>query len=318
VYFTFFEFTQKEAMNQQQFSNSPENSRNDQPAYNPDPREQRSGQEERSQDYESGYTFSNQGGGKVYPTGRPRRRRSRFRWLWALLLVVLLLGILSRVSHVFSTSTPLAPHTFAVQNEPKLVVTNAAGTVRIHTGESGKIVVTATKHTGLFRNPDDVQVNFTPRGNNELDVTVQSDTGFKFLNAGDVDLDITVPSLADIEDTADAGTLNIDGVSGQMNLHADAGTINVENATLQGSSSIITDAGTINYSGSLKGDGTYNFQADAGTINLDLPSDSAFKLDARSDAGSVNNDFDSTTVGSAPFAQISAHADAGTININKK
>jgi hypothetical protein len=35
------------------------------------------------------------------------------------------------------------------------------------------------------------------------------------------------------------------------------------------------------------------------------------------DAGSVNNAFGSNTVGSPPFAAITAHADAGSINIHK-
>jgi hypothetical protein len=34
-------------------------------------------------------------------------------------------------------------------------------------------------------------------------------------------------------------------------------------------------------------------------------------------AGSVNNAFGSNTVGSPPFAEVIAHADAGSVNIHK-
>lgn len=310
-------------MNQQQFSDSPENSSNAQPVINPDPREWGSGQEGLYQDYQAGHTAASQrDGGKIYPTSRPRRR-GRFRWLWiivAFLLICFILGLLGGFTDGYRRSAALTTHTFAIQNEPKLVVTNAAGTVTIHTGGSGNnIVVAGTKHAGFFGNLNDVQVNLTRNGNNELDVTVQDNQGLSsFLNADSVDLNITVPSLADIQDTSDAGTMNIDGVTGQMNLRANAGTINVQDATLKGPSTFAANAGSINYSGSLATDGTYNFQANAGSINLTLPSNSAFNLDASVNVGSVNNDFGSNTVGNSPFAQIIAHADAGSVNIHKR
>ena len=189
----------------------------------------------------------------------------------------------------------------------------------IHTGGSGNnIVVSGTKHAGLFGNLNDVQVNLTRAGNNELDVTVQENQGLAILDTGSVDLDITVPSLADIQDTSDAGTMNIYGVTGQMNLRANAGTINVQDATLKGPSTFAANAGSIDYSGSLATDGTYNFQTNAGSINLTLPYNSAFNLDASANAGSVNNDFGSNTVGHSPFAQIIAHADAGSVNIHER
>lgn len=309
-------------MSQQQFFNEPENSSDSQPIINPDPREQRPRQEGRNQDYQAGYPgASQQYGEKVYPSSS-RRRRGRFRWLWIAVLVILILGILGSgtygLNQTFSKSATLTPLNFAMQSEPKLVVTDSFGTVNIHKGEGGSIVITGTKHAGFFGNPNDVQVKETRVGSNELDVTVPSNgQGLASFNQGRVDLDITVPSLTDIQDTSNAGTLNIDGVTGQMNLQANAGSINVTHATLKGPSTFKANAGSINYSGSLTPNGTYNFQANAGSINLTLPSDSSFTLNARVNAGSVNNDFDSDTVGNPPFAEITAHADAGSINIHK-
>jgi hypothetical protein len=310
----------KEAMNQQQFSNSPENSSNAQPIVNPDPREWGPGQEGGNQDYSAGYAFGNQGGGKVYPTSRQRRprRRHRFMWIWIVLLVCLILGMLSGLNDSTGTHTALPTRTFLMANEPKLVVTDELGTVNIHTGGNGSVVVAGTQNGGFFGQSNDIQVDVTPHGNNELDITVQSGQGWDLLHSGSVDLDITVPALSDINVTSNAGSMNIDGVIGQMILHADAGTINVRDSTLKGSSTLEANAGSINYSGSLATDSTSNFQADAGSINLTLPSDSSFKLDANVNAGSVNNDFNSDTVGNAPFAQIIAHSDAGSVNIHKK
>jgi hypothetical protein len=309
-------------MSQQQFFNAPENSPGSQPFVNPDPREQRSQQEGREQGYQaSNYGASQQYGEKVYPTSSPRRR-GRLRWLWITLLIILILGVLSSgtygVNQSFGKSTALPTRSFAVQDVPKLVVTDSLGTVNIHTGKGGSIVVKGTKHAGFFGNLDNVQVKETPVGSNELDVTVQlNGRGQAFFGQGGVDLDITVPTQTNIQDTTNAGSLNIDGVSGQMNLQANAGSINVKNATLKGASTFEANAGSINYSGSLTPDGTYNFQADAGSVNLTLPSDSAFTLNASVSAGSVNNAFGGTIVGNPPFAEIVAHADAGSVNIHK-
>jgi hypothetical protein len=310
-------------MSQQQFENAPENSSNPQPVVNPDPREQGPRQEGQDQGYQAGNTAaSQQYGEKVYPTRRPRRR-GRFRWLWTTLLIILILGILSGgfygVNQIFGKSTTLVPQKYVVmQTEPKLVVTASLGTVNIHVGGGQNIIIAGTKHTGLFGNPNDVHVNVTQTGNNELDVTAQlNDQGLAFLSGNSIDLDITVPSLTDIQDTTDAGSLNIDGVTGQMNLQANAGSINVKSAILKGSSTFTANAGSINYSGALDPNSTSNFQANAGSINLTLPPSSSFTLDASTNAGSVNNGFGSNTVGNPPFAHIIAHADAGSINIHK-
>lgn len=309
-------------MSQQQFSNAPENSSNSQPVVNPDPRERRPRQERQNQDYRAGYATEGQHDGeKVYPTSRPRRSK-RFRWLWIIFLVILMMGVLSGgfygVNRTLGKSTTVVTQTFAMQNEPKLVIIDSLGTVNIHAGGSGSIVIAGTKHIGFFGNSNDVQVNATRSGNNELDVTVQSNNqGLVPFNNGSVDLDITVPSLTDIQDTSNAGSLNINGVDGQMNLQANAGTINVRDAMLKGQSTFGANAGSINYGGSLTPNGTYNFQANAGSINLTLPSGSSFTLDLSANAGSVNNDFGSDTVGSPPFAQINAHTNAGSINIHK-
>src|SRR5579859_3299087 len=316
-------YWEKEAMSQQQFFEGPENSPDSQPVVNPDPREQRPREEGQNQEYQAGYSeASQQYGAKVYPT-RSTRRRGRFRWLWIILAVILVLGVLSSGSYglnqSFGKSETLTAQTFVMQSGPKLVVTDAFGTVNIHSGGSESIVVTGTKHAGFVGNLSNVQVNEKRVGGNELDVSVQPNgQGMGMFNQGGVDLDITVPSVADIQDTSNAGTLNIDGVTGQMNLQADAGSINMKNATLTGSSTFEANAGSINFNGSLDPNGTYNFQANAGSINLTLPSDAAFILKASVDAGSVNNDFGSSQAGSAPFADITAHADAGSVNVHKR
>lgn len=306
---------------QQQFFNTPENVPDPQPVVNPDPREQR--QEGRNREYQAGYeAASPQYGEKVYPS-RAGRRRGRSRWLWIVLVAILILGILGGGSYGFNQSfgksTTVPTQSFAMQQVPKLVVTDSLGTVNIHTGGGENIVITGTKSTGFFGNLNDVQINETRVGANELDIAVQPNSkGSFFFNQGRVDLDITVPSTTDIQDTTNAGSLNIDGVTGQMNLQANAGSINVKNATLEGSSSFEANAGSINFTGTLAPKGTYNFQANAGSINLTLPASSSFILNASVNAGSVNNEFGSSTVGSEPFADITAHADAGSINIHKK
>lgn len=282
-------------------------------AMNTDPREQ-------SQPYQPDYVGAQpMGGQKIYPQGpRPRRRH---RWLWTLVIIVVIMALLGGFgglsNTVFSRTTALQQHSFTgLTATPQLVVHDSAGSVTIHTGDTNSVVVSATEHTGLFSDPNAVQYKVGQTGNTiEVDVNEPSAS---FLSFGRVDLNITLPSTSNIQATVNAGSIDVNGVSGQMDIKADAGTVNFENGTISGNSNFEANAGTINFNGELAPNGNYTFQANAGTINITLPADSAFILDATANAGSVNNDFGSNTVGSNPTSHVQAHANAGTVNIRKK
>lgn len=286
-------------------------------AINTDPREQVDRAEGRP--YQSDYVGAQpMGGQKIYPAQRPRRRR---RWLWALVVIVVILALLGGFgalgSTVFSTTTAFPQNTFQVSTEPHVVIKDPAGSVTIHTGSNNVVQVSGTEQTGLFSKPDAIGYTARQIGNTiEVDV---NDSGISFVD-GRVNVNITLPSLSDIQATVNAGSMNIDGVSGLMNIQANAGSIDFRDGTLKGGSSFQANAGSIRFDGSLDPNGgSYGFKANAGSIDITLPADSSFTLDATTNAGSVHNDFGSDTVGSNPAGnQLLVHTDAGSVSIHEK
>ncbi len=306
-------------MSQQSEFEYSEQARREGQAINADPREQSGWSETQNQPYQADYVAARpMGGQKIYPPQRPRRRR---RWLWALVIIVVIVALLGGFSGlsntVFSRTTILPQRTFSVSAEPQLVIKDSAGTVTIHTGSSNRVQVSATEHTGLFSNSNDVQYTVQQTGNTiEVDV---DQSGASFLS-GSVDLSITLPSVSDIQATINAGSMDIDGVSGLINVQDNAGSINFEDGTIKDGSSFQDNAGSITFDGSLASSGgTYEFNTNAGSIDITLPADSSFTLDATTDAGSVSNDFGSNTVGSNPTnTQLHAHTDAGSVSVHRK
>lgn len=307
---------------------------NQRPAINTDPREQTGQASQTNYPY---HDMGNRSGQKIYPTNRRRRR-----WPVVVLIVVLVLGLLGAASvfgqSVFGKTIALPQHSFQVSGTPTLVIKNDTGKIQIHRGDVNQVSVKASEHTGLFSNPDDVQVTTTQNAN-EIDVIVTNKKGFSIgLNYESIDLDVTLPSTSNIQATIDTGSIQINDISGQMNLIADTGSIDVEHGdlssnsnlkadtgsitfkqgTISGQTLFSTDTGEITFDGKLTPGGTYNFTTDTGSVDISLPSDTSFSLDATVSTGSVNNDFGSNVVGSGPSSKVQVHTDTGSIDIHKK
>lgn len=280
-----------------------------------DPREQASETEAQSRpsDYIAAQAMGDQ---KIYPQQRPRRRH---RWLWAVIIVVIVLALLSGGGYfsnsAFSKTQALPQQTFSVSGTPNLVINDATGTVKIQRGDSNSVVIDATAHGSLFSNPGSDTVDVKQDGN-ILKVLVGQDGSI--FNHGSVDLDITLPQTSNLQVTVNAGSLDVNGVSGQMDLKVDAGALNFENGTISGQSVFKDDAGAINFNGSIAANGNYDFEDNAGAINLTLPSSVPFTLDASSDVGKVNNDFGSNTIGDNPTSTVHVHTDVGAVNIHQQ
>jgi Putative adhesin len=103
-----------------------------------------------------------------------------------------------------------------------------------------------------------------------VNVATQSSGTFNFFNSTSVDFTITVPPATDLQINTNAGTITVNGISGKMSLISNAGTINATQDTLTGNSTFRTNAGSINFNGSIGSTGTYDFETNAGSINLTL------------------------------------------------
>jgi hypothetical protein len=273
------------------------------------------------------------------PAAPPRRRRGRlFACLITLLVVLLLciglslvgaiLGLGVGIARVFRNGVTEAPRTFTVSGSPALILTSDAGSVTVKSGSTNSIIVQATKYAGFGGNSNDVQVNYSQSGST-VNVTFHRSGAFNFFNAINVDFTITVPSSTNLQVTTSAGSINVSGVSGEMSLISNAGTIGATSASLTGSSTFKTNAGSINFNGSIGTTGTYDFETNAGSIDMTLPGTTSFHVNATTDAGSINTSFpvsvnrsgDGATVnndvGSAPQATLTLKTNAGSINLNK-
>ena len=257
------------------------------------------------------------GGQKIYPQS-PRRRR---RGLGALLVILIILALLAGSGYIsnaaMSKSANLPERSLHVNGTPTIVINDATGSVKIHSGSSDSVVLNATAHGGLLSNLSGDQVKMTENADDSVVTIAVSEDGSIF-NHGNVDLNITLPQNSSVQAQVNAGTLDINGVSGKMDLKVNAGTVSFENGTLAGGSVFDNNAGTINFRGLLAPGGNYLFENGAGGINLYLQESPSFTLDASAKLGHVNNKFGTNTVGSGPYdTHISARTNAGNVNVQQ-
>lgn len=324
--------------------------------------------------YEEGYRIHDQDEGPFRGfQGRERAdrqqqfgRKKRGAWFWALLIillgliislpfdfedllafipgiiiagiVVLFVLLLVRLFRAKASIAITETHTFDVAMQPKIIIRNDFGTLRVHSddgqeGQQGReeqqvIIQTTKQGRGLLGNPANASIHYE-QNKEKNRISVRARTGWYILARQQIDFDVTVPRLSDLEIKTDAGSITITGVHGQMNCASDAGVIRVKDAMLRGDSRLKTDAGTVTFDGSLDLHGSYSMTTDAGNVSVALPAQSSFKLDARTDVGSIHSDFPIPItrdfpgakargeVGFPPYPTLKLRTDVGSINVRE-
>jgi Putative adhesin len=273
------------------------------------------------------------------PAVAPRRRRGP--WLGCLIafiiilflcaaaaLVGTLLGFGLGIGGALRNSVTEPARTFPVAASPTLILTSNAGSVTVNRGSTNSIVVQAKKYAGFGGNLNDVQINYSQSGST-VNVAFHRSGTFNFFNSTGVDFTITVPPATDLQLTTNAGSITVSGIRGKMSLLSNAGTIGATQASLTGSSTFRTNAGSINFTGAIGTTGTYDFATNAGSIDMTLPATASFHVNATTDVGSINTSFPVTVnhsgagatvngdVGSAPQATLTLKTNAGAISLNR-
>jgi DUF4097 and DUF4098 domain-containing protein YvlB len=128
-----------------------------------------------------------------------------------------------------------------------LVINDFGGDVHIHTGQVGQISVQVTNHDGDWeRGRQGARPNISrstaPNGADLLTVTTTGGDRF-FGHRGDVELDVTVPTTADVQVNAASGGVTIDGVNGNVSVNSNSGDISVQN--VQGPVNVHTNSGDV-------------------------------------------------------------------------
>lgn len=260
------------------------------------------------------------------PQPRPPARRRR-PWLWvvaALVLVGLLVGLVAVVTAALYRSV-IESKVFSVSGIPTLVMQVPSGSVHIESGLPGQVRVVANKHVFLG-NSALIQVHSTQSGST-ITVTVEEQGGLGLLSNNSVEFDVSVPGQANLNITADSGSVQANGIVGTIQLHASSGSIQADNLagaltlitesgsitggnlkgqmTLSASSgsltvsgvnatnnsSFKTESGSIDFQGTLVPSGTFLFRAESGSIDLTLPQTASFQVDASTQSGSIDSDF---------------------------
>jgi len=253
-------------------------------------------------------------------------------------LVVLLLcsglaiaGTILGFVGIFRHSVTDPVKTYQVASNPRLILNDNAGSVTINSGSQSSIAVQTTRYSSFIGNINDVKVQESlDSANNTLTVTVNQPGAQNFFNVSGVDFTITLPNSANLQITTNAGSIHVSGVSGTMSLNTNAGSISVTGAALSDSSTFKTDAGSIDFSGSIGASGIYDFETNAGSLTVTLPSTPGFHLNASTDAGSITTSFPTTVnhngagasingdVGTTPQSTLTLKTNAGSITLNER
>jgi len=226
-----------------------------------------------------------------------------------------------------STQTITLPvKTLTVSGEPELTITNHVGIIHVHSGNADNVIVRAELHADTDGGSlDDMQVNTAQHGN-AITITTSNQKPDDWLatHREEIDLDITMPVSGNLNITSLQGFITIDGISGQMNIQTTTSLIAITHATLKGQSSFKSNAGPLSYNGMLDPQSTTLFQTNLGPITVTLPATTSFslvastgKLATPTGKEDVTNDFGSTTIGSAPHAQLELHSSMGKIALHK-
>ena len=272
------------------------------------------GESEDKSDYFTGYAARQQ---QHYATPPKQRQHGRTRrWFWIFLVLIILtffagrpiffeggylvegfvlenlifgLAILALIIAViaifrvrsrptFRNSSTVETRDFLVGNRSTIIVNNSCGAIRVHSSaESNQVRIQATKQNKSWGHVNnDLQVHYNHRTEDNT-IVVDSMHRWSIFGKNNVDYDISVPLITDLELKMDVGKIDVSNVIGQMRLFSDAGSIHATHVSLQGKSKLKTDVGSINFSGSIEPQGTYQFISDAGSINISLPEDASFR-----------------------------------------
>jgi hypothetical protein len=185
---------------------------------------------------------------------------------------------------------------FAVGERPALVVHNPAGSVIVTAGESGRLIVQATKTLrGVFFGGNGleaferVRVTAEQQGD-AVRVTVHQPSSKVGSHVVTVALAIQVPAQCRLDLEVDAGSIEISGVASEISGRVDAGNLMARNVTFLARSEARVDAGNVTIDGALGEAASLDVRVDAGTARLTLPHRTDATLDARVDAGSITVD----------------------------
>jgi hypothetical protein len=255
------------------------------------------------------------------PYASPSYVRKRSHWPWIVLIVVLLFAFVtggafflaSSLGYTFGSTSTTTQH-YTVGANPTIVLNNDTGSIHARAGASSSdVTIQATRHSNWWGNANDVNVTYTQdTASNTVSVTVERPGNVSSFGSSSVDFDLTIPGTAVLHLKTNTGSIDVSGVSGQLVLTSNTGSVQSSSGTLSGNSQLLTNTGSVTFTGALSQTGTYQFQTNTGSVNVTIPGTSAFHVDASTDTGSINTNFPGVVVIHRQFTGAEAHSDVGS------
>lgn len=216
-----------------------------------------------------------------------------------------------------TATTAAGPLTIPVNARPTIVIDRNAGAVQIQAVADSKQVV--IKPVGGENPRSDGQILYSKNS----DGTVIT---FDLSNVETVTVLVMVPTASDLSITTNGDDITVQGVKGEQNLSGNGGSLRVTDDTLMGKSTLDTNGGSITFSGTLDPQSTDHFSTNPESITITLPANASFHADITNNGGIIQSDFPQVVVsgdeahgdvGKAPFAQLLADSNGGTILLKK-
>ena len=218
---------------------------------------------------------------------------------------------------------------FDVGGPPQLSLTTFDGSIELRAGDVKTVVVEIEKRGPTKEGVNELRVETTQDGNHITVEVKRPSHEVVFFGVGTTptaSLKVTMPREGNVTAKSGDGSITIEGIQGQFDLHTGDGSIRARNVGGQmtfvtGDGSVTLDSatgtidgetgdGSVSVSGALgavklrTGDGSITFHADAGTkmtgdwsfstgdgsVAVYLPPDFAAELDAHTGDGSIRNE----------------------------
>ncbi|GCE04274.1 DUF4097 family beta strand repeat-containing protein [Dictyobacter aurantiacus] len=300
-------------------------------------------------------------GEKLVPAPGPSPFLKALKFIPPALILCLLLFMLAGGGNLFKQMVQAKNTTtqqLAADHPCNVVIHNARGRVHLHGSDNSPISVTSTRYNASWISRPGSEMNVDARVvDNGHTILIDTDRvgDNEHSDAQSVDLDVTVPTLINVQITAEHGAVKIDSITGNMSVEAsdsinaqnvhsgdghiafysrdgaidvdqvdgqvafttNQGHIEVGDAHLTGPSHMRSQDGKIVFDGNVDPENEYSFESRGGAIDVSLPSNASFNLRVFADHSSVDNEFGSNVVGTGPRAHIGIATMSGNVEINE-
>ena len=181
----------------------------------------------------------------------------------------------------FSRVTERSEQVLGVGPAPVLEIDTLAGSITVHSGESGRMRVITTKRGGDSGRLDSIRIDLSHQEDGVRirtwrDGTVSGDLAVEF--------EVYVPADTRLELSTAAGSITVNDVRGEIVANTGAGSVQVRGAAAR--VNLETGAGDVTYQGDPRG--LCTLRTGAGKITLQLPAVADVEVDLNTGLGTID------------------------------